>query len=415
MVLVTADTHQEVDRTTTDTTGTAGLVAPPGDYEVVPLPPSSAVPWVATQGHYDVSIGRAAHVTTVGGWVQPGAVLVGLFHDLDQDGVREAGDVPLPDRSVTLVDAGTKAVVATQLADGTGRAAFPARAGTAYTVYVEVPTGWRATSPRSDGTVQAVTPVTAPADGGQGTVEVGHYNTVDRTPPPMPGVTPGTSVLSVSSLISITAESGATIRYTLDGTAPTASRGMVYSTPVRVSRDRVLRAVAVDAAGNTSAEAVASYDLPWTGKRADLSPASWSVTAGGAARGGAAETASDDGRSLLVASSPVAGRPTVDVTAIVPVPVEMRGALSLSISTSLRSTMRGTRVRAQFWDAGTATWRAVATTTEGLDETTVDVDLGAVGTRLDADGNLRIRYIADLGKPFDLAVDRVAVTLVNRR
>ena len=77
--------------------------------------------------------------------------------------------------------------------------------------------------------------------------------------------------------------------------------------------------------------------------------------------------------------------------------------------------MRGTRVRAQYWDAGTATWRAVATTTEGLDETTVDVDLGAVGTRLDADGNLRIRYIADLGKPFDLAVDRVAVTLVNRR
>ena len=74
----------------------------------------------------------------------------------------------------------------------------------------------------------------------------------------------------------------------------------------------MLRAVAVDAAGNTSAEAVASYDLPWTGKRADLSPASWSVTAGGAARGGAAETASDDGtlpaRGLVTGRRPPDGR-----------------------------------------------------------------------------------------------------------
>ena len=55
------------------------------------------------------------------------------------------------------------------------------------------------------------------------------------------------------------------------------------------------------------------------------------------------------------------------------------------------------------------------TTTEGLDESKVDVDLGAVTKLVDADGKLRIRYIADQGRPFDLAIDRVAVTLVNRR
>ena len=190
---------------------------------------------------------------------------------------------------------------------------------------------------------------------------------------------------------------------------------MVYTGQVRISRDRVLRAVAVDPAGNTSPEAVASYDLPWTGKRADLSPTAWSVTTRGTPRGGAAQTTSDDGQFLFVASAPAGTRPTVDLTATVAVPVEMRAAISLGVSTSLRSTMRGTRVRAQYWDASTATWRAVETTTEGLDESTVDVDLGAVGKLLDADGNLRLRYIADLGKPFDLAVDRVAVTLVNRR
>jgi len=190
---------------------------------------------------------------------------------------------------------------------------------------------------------------------------------------------------------------------------------MLYSGSVRISRDRVLRAVAVDAAGNTSAEAVASYTLPWTGKRSDLSPSSWSVTAGGAPRGGTVETASDDGKYMAVGSAPVASRPTVDVTATMTVPVDMRAAASVSVSTSLRSTMRGTRLRAQYWDASTSTWRAVETTTEGLDESKVDVDLGAVAKLVDADGKLRIRYIADLGKPFDLAIDRVAVTLVNRR
>ena len=76
--------------------------------------------------------------------------------------------------------------------------------------------------------------------------------------PPRRPLSPGTSALSATSLVGITAESGAAIRYTLDGTAPTASRGMVYTGQVRISRDRVLRAVAVDPAGNTSREAVAS-------------------------------------------------------------------------------------------------------------------------------------------------------------
>ena len=287
-------------RTTSDSTGVAGLVAAPGSYEVVPMPPTAEVPWVSTKGTYAVKLARAGQVAVSGGWVQPGSVSVGIFHDLDQDGTREAGEVPLADRSVSLLDGATGAVVATQLSDGTGRAAFPAKAGTTYRVSVELPTGWRATSPLSNGTVQSSPSVTAPADGGQATVEVGHYNTVDRTPPAAPTLGIASGALTAVTLVPITAETGATIRYTLDGTAPTASRGMLYSTPVRVSRDRVLRAVAVDAAGNTSAQAVASYTLPWTGKPTDLSPTSWSVTSGGAPRGGTVETASDDGRYMSV-------------------------------------------------------------------------------------------------------------------
>ena len=42
------------------------------------------------------------------------------------------------------------------------------------------------------------------------------------------------------------------------------------------------------------------------------------------------------------------------------------------------------------------------------------VDLGAASKLLTTDGKLRVRLIADHGSPFDLAVDRLAVTAQNR-
>ena len=89
VVLRTTDTHAEVVRTTTDTTGTAGLVAPPGLRARRPATVRDGAV-VATQGASEGHGGRAAHVMTTAGWVQPGSVSVGFFHDLDQDGVRES-------------------------------------------------------------------------------------------------------------------------------------------------------------------------------------------------------------------------------------------------------------------------------------------------------------------------------------
>jgi manganese oxidase len=184
---------------------------------------------------------------------------------------------------------------------------------------------------------------------------------------------------------------------------------------VRVSFDRVLRAVAVDAAGNVSPVMAAAYDLPYTGKVGVLAPGSWAVTSGGAPRGGAAETTADDGRELAVGSTVVGTRQTVDVTATVAVPADLRAAQAVSVSMSHRATLRGTRVRAQWYDVTASTWRALATTTQGLDEARVDVDMTTITNWLDAGGNLKVRLIADNGAPFDLVVDRVAVTAVNRR
>ncbi|WP_298456718.1 SdrD B-like domain-containing protein [uncultured Cellulomonas sp.] len=415
--LVTPTDHVVVARTTTDADGLAGLVAAPGRYEVVPQPPTGDVAWTHTAGEYAVEVARGRGVRSVGGWVQPGTVSVSVYHDLDRDGVREDGEGPLGDRTVTLLDAAGTAVLATAYTDGSGRAAFPTQAGTSYRVRVDVPPGWQPTGPQQGTTVLTTVPVTAPADGGPAGVDVGHYNTVDRIAPLAPVITPGgptTVALEVPTLITITGETSATVRYTLDGTLPTATRGMVYAGPVRVSMDRTLHAVAVDGAGNVSPVAAAQFDLPWAGTSATVTPSSWSVTSGGAPRGGPAQTAADDGTLLAVASVPVASRPTVDVTATVPVPVDLRAARAVSLTASLRSTARSTRVRVQYWDVTAGLWRQATTTTQGLDEARVDVDLGAVANLVDRAGAVRVRLVADNGRPFDLQVDHLGLSLVNR-
>ena len=407
----------EIARSTTDLGGVTSAVVDPGTYRVVPMPPVSGVAWTSTGTPGDVTVARAGAVTSVRGWVQPASVSVSVFHDLDKDGVREDGDLPLGDRLVKLLSS-TGTQLATAYTDGSGRAAFPARAGTAYKVNVPVTSPWTATAPLVSGTAQTTVPVTAPADGAPAVVAFGHYNTVDRTPPPAPVATPGSGPLTGPTLVTLsTSETGAVLRYTLDGTTPTATRGMVYaatSPGVRISMDRVLRAVAVDANGNVSPVLAASYDLPWTGTSAVLTASAWSVTSGGTPRGGAVETAADDGREMGVASVAVAGRPTVDVTASVPVPSELRSAAALNVSASVRTTLRNTRVRAQYWDASASLWRVLTNATVGLEESKLDVDLGAATKLVGTDGLLKVRLIADHGSPFDLAVDQVTVTAVNR-
>ena len=413
VALVAAD-GSEVARTTTDLEGVATAVVAPGSYKVVPASPASGVAWTSTGPIADVVVARARTAATVSGWVQPSSVSVAVFHDLDKDGVREEGDLPLSDRTVRLVS-GTTTVTA--YTDGSGRAAFPAKAGATYQVSVDLPTGWQATAPLNGTTAQTTTTITAPADGSPGVLAFGHWNTVDRTPPAAPTATPGSAALTGSALVTLSGESGATLRYTLDGTTPTATRGMSATSgaTVRISLDRVLRAVAVDAAGNVSPVMAAAYDLPYTGKVGVLAPGSWAVTSGGTPRGGAPETATDDGRELAVGSVPVGTRPTVDITATVAVPTDLRAAQAVSVSFSHRATLRGTRVRAQWYDVSTSTWRALSTTTQGLDEARVDVDMTTIANWLDAAGTLKVRIIADNAAPFDLVVDRVAVTAVNRR
>jgi hypothetical protein len=105
----------------------------------------------------------------------------------------------------------------------------------------------------------------------------------------------------------------------------------------------------------------------------------------------------------------------VDVTGSVAVPVEMRAAPAVNVSVSLRSTLRNTNVKVQYYDVSTGVWRLLHSTQVGLDEVKLDADLGTATKVVAADGTLKVRLIGNLGQPFDMVVDQVAVTAVNRR
>jgi manganese oxidase len=115
-----------------------------------------------------------------------------------------------------------------------------------------------------------------------------------------------------------------------------------------------------------------------------------------------------------VGSVAVSGRPTVDVTATVTVPADMRAAQGMTMTARLATSLPSTRVRAQWYDVSTSTWRALSTSTHGLTETRIDADPAAAAKLVSTTGQVKLRFIADTGQPFDLQVDQVTFTAVNR-
>jgi subtilisin family serine protease len=89
---------------------------------------------------------------------------------------------------------------------------------------------------------------------------------IDKTPPPAPSVSPASGTYNDSQQVTMSdTEGGATIRYTV-GTAasppadPTAS-DTAYSAPFTISSDRVIKAAAFDAAGNSSPVTQRDYTI----------------------------------------------------------------------------------------------------------------------------------------------------------
>lgn len=91
------------------------------------------------------------------------------------------------------------------------------------------------------------------------TVASATYTMVTAAPEFSPA---GGSYSAAQDITITTAMAGASIRYTTDGSIPTASAGTVYSTPVHISASTVLKAIAYKTGCTNSGVTSATYILP---------------------------------------------------------------------------------------------------------------------------------------------------------
>ena len=104
-------------------------------------------------------------------------------------------------------------------------------------------------------------------------------NNIDKTDPAVPTASPAGGDYYSDQTVTLTAEEGAEIRYTTDGTEPTKSTGTVYSGTILVSVDTVIKAITVDSAGNVSPVMTETYGIaPLISNEASASVTTDSVT-----------------------------------------------------------------------------------------------------------------------------------------
>jgi len=106
------------------------------------------------------------------------------------------------------------------------------------------------TSPISISATVTLRAIAVDAAGNVSTIMVEVY-TIDTTPPAAPVASPAGGSYTSAQSISLSAESGAAIRYTLDGSTPTVASAL-YSSVIAISSSKTLKAIALDAAGNVS-------------------------------------------------------------------------------------------------------------------------------------------------------------------
>lgn len=83
--------------------------------------------------------------------------------------------------------------------------------------------------------------------------------TKDTVAPPAPTATPGAGTFASAQAVTLSdAEAGVAMRYTNDGSTPSAS-SLLFTGPIPVTASQTINAIAIDAAGNSSAVSTFNY------------------------------------------------------------------------------------------------------------------------------------------------------------
>jgi hypothetical protein len=411
-----------VGSTTTDNGGKAtwyvdkaGGVDSPVAYTVKMAPQEVAtteIPWTASTPR-SVTVKAVSGETRSAsfGFVQLGTIQAIAWHDLDKDGIDSGRGEVLADRTVRLYDAGGKVLLAQKVTDASGMASFKASAGVGYQVEVLLPTGWSATAPfAANGSPVTKLKVAGPTGLDSVLSKFGQYNNADRTPPPAPRLTAAPGANGTQT-VTLSSESGATFRYTLDGDLPTGTTGMKYTGPITVSSSKTLSAVALDTAGNASGVTVAEYAIAGGVSASPARPGTWTPITG-TTRGALADlTVKDDGLRYFLTSAASGSTFVTDGYGTYVVPAAQRKVWGLGVTLEARASIDGVTRSLELYNWATKKYEVVrAAEAERLTDSRTVVDVAGDPRRFvnATTGEIRLKVRASAPKSFELGVDQAS-------
>jgi hypothetical protein len=341
--------------------------------------------------------------TAQAGFIQLGTVSALAFHDQDRNGQWDDDfENPIANRNVRLLNWNGKKILDQKATDAEGSAAFQVAAGQRYQLQVLLPNGWTATTPTK-------ARVTSPDDPLQAAIPIdfGQFALNDVTPPPAPVASPAGDRYEEAQLVTLTSESGATIRYTLDGSTPTASSGIVYSQPVFIGAGlTTLKAVAIDEAFNLSGVTTETYDVVVTASSGSESPGVWTMTKGSVISGGADNLGANDGQYIEMRSARKGKAQRV--WAIGSATTSYANLISLTVRYDGAASTAGVGRTLFLYNFTTGAWEYVAGGTESTTDTTVTATVAGDPNRfLSPTGEMRIQVKASSATSFILKADLV--------
>jgi hypothetical protein len=118
-----------------------------------------------------------------------------------------------------------------------------------------------AASSLPDGTLTARASFTAGGPVGGGAPDSTRTIVKDTVAPRSPRVNIPAGTYATAQVITLQSDPGAAIRFTGDGSTPTATSGVVFSSPLTVTASQTIKAVAIDANGNVSAPSAFAYTI----------------------------------------------------------------------------------------------------------------------------------------------------------
>ena len=384
-----------------------------------PTPASTSTPFavVATPAVLNLTATAGEVTTAQRGFIQLSTIGATVFEDLDLDGLRDPayGEPLLANRTVRLYDSTGRSLVATSITDATGNVAFNAAAGRSYQLEVVVPLSWQLTAPTVNGRVLKKLTVTADPDPTKSVmVTFGQYNTKDITPPQPPKIDPTGGTYVGFQAVTLAAEKGARIRYTLDGTAPTATWGLDYTTAIMIGAGQTtLKTIAVDRAGNRSSVATELYVISFSStlpQSVSLSPTAGTIDVGRSDKGSVTQLAASDNNRWSIRSSAVGARYKTAV--VLTVNNAPTGASALALRIKSMASGSGSTQKIEMLNMRTNVWELFDTRAANTIDTVVVAYAppGDVDRFRSASGQVRVRVSTDRASSHTQYLDQVQLT-----